>query len=108
MPAILAAALAAQACVFVPSSHSLHYADQPAKDAEAAGRWWYIAGEKIDYEGGRYKQYGTSRPIPPGELKHVGEVDKLPVFIPANTRDTAIIYVMSRSWNCTFQPYVRE
>jgi len=108
MPALLAAALAAQACVFVPASRTLQNAAQPAKEAEAASRWWYVSGEKVDYGGARYRQYGSSRPVPPGELKYSGELDGLPVFIPANTSDTAIIYVMARSWNCTFQPYVRE
>ena len=108
--ALLLAPQAGEACAFHDERGVVIKSTQPTPKFEAAGKPWFDTGEKIDYAGGKYAKYGLPRQLMPAEIEAASDYRGVPLFIEAgNYGDApAVIYVMSRSAGCEFQPYGRE
>lgn len=108
--AALAGAPQSRACAFHDERGTIAYAINPTPAFEAAGKSWYVNGEKIAYADGSYAKYGLPRQLMPDEIEAVHDKDGVPLFVAAgNYVDKPdVLYVMVRSADCSFQPYARE
>jgi len=110
VPLLLAAALAVQACAFHDERGTLAYSPNPTPAFEAVGKPWFESGATIDYAGGVYAKLGPPRQLGPAEVEAAADREGVPFFIEAGNyaEKPEVLYVMVRSWDCSFQPYARN
>lgn len=110
LAALLAMASPAPACAFNPANGILAHAAEPTPAYEAAARKWFIDDETVRFAGGNYGKYGLPRQLSPMEIEAADDKDNVPIFIEAGNYvdEPAIIYILVKSADCSFQPYERQ
>ena len=95
------------ACAFDPEEGVIFHAPEATPEFEV-GDTPELQGESFTYDGSRYLKRSFKQEMAPFELEAFDLIGSVPLFISPGDYDAEVIYVMTSSTGCVFQPYDRE